>query len=346
MQNPNSRRKEEHLRICLEKQVEASGLATGFERVRLLHRALPELSLEEIDTSVELAGKVLAVPFVISAMTGGTPEAAAINRNLAAAAQEVGAAMIVGSQRAAIEQPDLAASYQVRDVAPGILLFANLGAVQLNYGYTVSDCRRAVEMIGADGLALHLNPLQECLQPEGNRDFRNLKEKIGTVVRELGYPVLVKEVGWGISGEVALELWDAGVRLLDVAGAGGTCWSEVEAYRAQTASARRMARAFRSWGIPTAEAVSSVLEATPEMTVIASGGIRSGVDVAKAIALGATAAGLALPLLAPACRSAAAVVDRLRLLQQELRVAMFCTGSRDLKSLRRALWSSSFQARS
>ncbi|MGQ9552798.1 MAG: type 2 isopentenyl-diphosphate Delta-isomerase [Anaerolineae bacterium] len=330
-------RKSDHIRICLESDVQGRGISTGFEQVRLLHQALPEMSLSDVDTGTTLAGHALRSPFLVSAMTGGTPEASAINRNLAIAAQELGIAMVVGSQRPAIEDPDLIPTYQVRAFAPDVLLFANLGAVQLNAGFGLDECRRAVEMIEADGLVLHLNPLQECLQPEGDRNFRGLADKIAQVVKRVGVPVMVKEVGWGISARVARLLYDAGIRIVDVAGAGGTSWSEVESRRAPNASAGRVAAAFADWGIPTSEAIANVLTVSRDFAVIASGGVRTGVDAAKAIALGATAVGIALPLLAPACQDEAAVVELLQEFEQQLRIAMFCSSSRTLKDLPSAL---------
>ena len=333
----NAERKADHLRICLEENVQARGVSAGFERYRLIHQALPELSYSEIDPSASLAGKRLRSPLVVSAMTGGTDEAEAINRNLAIAAEQLGLAMVVGSQRPAIEDPALARTYQVRHHAPSIPLFANLGAVQLAAGYGVDQCRHAVEMIGADGLVLHLNPLQECLQPGGDRDFRGLAEAIARIAAALPVPVMVKEVGWGISERVAGLLLAAGVRMVDVAGAGGTSWSEVEGFRAEADSDRRVAGAFLDWGIPTCDAIGNVRRASAEAFIVASGGVRTGVDVAKAIALGASGAGLALPLLAPACESAEAVIQRLGEIDRQLRIAMLCTGSRALADLPQAL---------
>jgi len=335
MKSRHSRRKEEHLQIALEEDVSFRYPSTGLEEYSLLHCALPEMSLEEVDTSTALLGRKLGIPVLISAMTGGTASAKVINRNLALAAQEAGAGMVVGSQRAAIEEPDLAHTYQVRDVAPDILLLANLGAVQLNYGYGVEECRRAVEMIGADGLVLHLNPLQECLQFDGNTDFRGLLAKIEALCRQLPCPVVVKEVGWGISEEVARLLAEAGVAAIDVAGAGGTSWSEVEKHRAPTASARRIAGSFATWGIPTAQAIQMARRGAPQTPIIASGGIHTGVEAAKAIALGADAVGIGRPLLKLAVVSAEAVAQRLAEIGQELRIAMFCTGARNLAALRR-----------
>ncbi|MBC7316403.1 MAG: type 2 isopentenyl-diphosphate Delta-isomerase, partial [Chloroflexi bacterium] len=228
-----SKRKSEHLKICLEKDV-SSAVTTGLERYRLIHEALPEISLAEVDLSVEFLGRRLQAPLLISAMTGGAAEAREINRRLARAAQEFGLAMALGSQRAALENPALMSTYHVRDVAPDILLLANIGAVQLNEGYDVEMCRRAVESVGADALVLHLNPLQEALQPEGDTNFRGLAAKIETLCQILSVPVLVKEVGYGLSLKTAQRLHQAGVWGLDIAGAGGTSWSKVEAYRARS----------------------------------------------------------------------------------------------------------------
>ncbi|MCD6289681.1 MAG: type 2 isopentenyl-diphosphate Delta-isomerase [Anaerolineae bacterium] len=332
--NVHEQRKVDHIRINLEKDVQFPRVTTGLERYRLVHVALPELDLETIDTSVTLLGKRLSVPVLISSMTGGTAEAARINRNLAYAAQARGLAMGVGSQRAGLELPDMASTFRVRDMAPDILLLANLGVIQLNYGYTVDDCRRAVEMIEADALVLHLNPLQEALQPDGNWNWTGLLSRIEDVCQKLSVPVVVKEVGWGISGELARRLVDAGVAAVDVAGAGGTSWSQVEMHRASTEARRRLAAAFADWGIPTAEALISVRRSVPEVPVIASGGIRTGIDVAKCLALGADAVGVAAPLLRAAARSVEAVVEEIDVMVSELRVAMFCTGAGDVAALR------------
>jgi isopentenyl-diphosphate delta-isomerase len=267
-------------------------------------------------------------------MTGGVSQARDINRNLAVAAQKMGLAMGLGSQRLAIEQPDAEEFFRVRDVAPDILLFANLGAVQLNYGYGVEECLRAVEMVGADALFLHLNPLQEAIQPEGNVNFDGLAGRIAEVCKSLSVPVVVKEVGWGISGEVARILANAGVAAIDVAGAGGTSWSEVERHRTASAARRRVAGAFAGWGIGTAESLVEVRRAVPDIPVFASGGIHTGIEVAKAIALGASLVGLASSLLRVAVESAAAVEDELRVLVDELKITMFCSGAGTLDALR------------
>ncbi|MDP2602736.1 MAG: type 2 isopentenyl-diphosphate Delta-isomerase [Deltaproteobacteria bacterium] len=329
------KRKKEHLELCLDTGSVTGPSSTGLDWYRFTHNALPELNIDEIDLGTSFLGKKLKAPLLISSMTGGFDLARKVNRNLAAAAQELGIAMGVGSQRVAIEEPSVADSFQVRDLAPDILLLANLGAVQLNYGYGIDQCRRAVEMIGADGLILHLNVLQEAVQPEGNRNFKGLTEKIAAVCQELEVPVVAKEVGSGISVDVALRLARAGVRAIDVAGKGGTSWYAVEATRA--AKAGKVAdAAFADWGIPTEEALVTVRKALPEMELVASGGIRTGVDIAKAIALGANIAALGQPLLAPALESPGMVVNFIGGILNELRIAMLCVGAGDLAALRSA----------
>jgi len=329
---PTSSRKADHLRINLEEEVR-SGLATGLERYRFTHQALPELNLEEIDLRVGLFGKTLGAPILISSMTGGTGQAGQINRRLAAAAQETGVAMGLGSQRAALEHPETQATFQVRDVAPDILLFANLGAIQLNYGYGVEHCRRAVEMVAADALILHLNPLQEAVQPEGDTRFLGLIEKIAAVCKNLPVPVIVKEVGWGISGQAARLLVEAGVSAIDVAGAGGTSWTQVEMHRAASDSQARLAAAFVDWGIPTAESILQVRRACPKIPIFASGGVRTGLDIAKSIALGAVLGGMAGPFLKAASLSTGAVVQAILEVRREIQVTMFAAGAGNLQDL-------------
>ncbi len=329
----HDRRKADHIRINLEENVQFPSLTNGFEHYRLLHCALPELDLMAIDLGVELLGKRLRLPLIISSMTGGTEAAGAINRNLDKGAQASGIAMGIGSQRTALEQAETANTFRVRSVAPDILLFANLGAVQLNYGYSVDQCRRAVEMVEADALILHLNPLQEALQSDGDWNWAGLLGKIALVCRAVGVPVVAKEVGWGISETTARRLADAGVSAIDVAGSGGTSWSEVEYHRAPTESLRRLARAFADWGIPTAEALEMAKHGAPDLTVIASGGIRDGIEAAKALALGAAAAGVASPFLKAAAASAEEVIAAIDQFAAELRVAMFCAGAGSVAAL-------------
>jgi isopentenyl-diphosphate delta-isomerase len=332
----HQQRKTDHIRINLEEDVSFQHVAAGFEQYRLVHCALPEFDMEDVDTSSELLSKRLAAPFFISSMTGGTPEASEINQRLALAAQETGIGMGVGSQRAAIEDPSLAGTYRVRHVAPDILLMANLGAIQLNYGYDVDTCRRAVEMIEADALILHLNSLQEALQPEGQTQFGGLLAKIEQVCTSLEAPVVVKEVGWGISEHVASQLADAGVAAIDVAGAGGISWSQVEMHRARSERQRQVAAAFSDWGIPTAESLTAARQGAPTLPIIASGGVRDGIQIAKAIALGASACGIAGDFLRAASESAEAALDLVTVLVTQLRVAMFAAGVIDIEGLRKA----------
>jgi len=327
-----SRRKRDHLRINLQEDV-GHATSTGLEAYRFTHQALPELNLEDVDLGVNFLGHRLHAPLLISSMTGGTAEAKQVNARLAQAAQEAQIAMGLGSLRAALKAPKLAETYQIRPWAPDILLLANLGAVQLNYGYDASHCLRAVELVEADGLILHLNPLQEALQPEGDTRWAGLLAKIEAVCRALPVPVIAKEVGWGLSAQATRQLADAGVAAIDVAGAGGTSWSQVEMYRANDEISRRVASHFREWGIPTAESLLTARQAAPELPVIASGGLRHGLDMAKAIALGATLAGLAGPFLQAAMDSTRAVMDLTQELTRTLRIAMFCVGARNIATL-------------
>lgn len=320
-------RKAEHIALALEERMQMG--VHWFERWRFEHDALPELDLAEVDTRTRFLDRELAAPLLVSCMTGGTDEAERINRNLAAGAERAGVAVGIGSQRKALEDRSMRSTFQVRDVAPSVPLLANLGAVQLNYGYGVDECRAAVEMIEADALVLHLNPLQEALQPEGDVNFSGLLPKMAAVVEALEVPVIVKEIGMGLSGEVGRRLVDIGVRILDTAGTGGTSWARIEASRADD---RDIGELFADWGVPTPESIRA-LAALPDVTVIGSGGIRSGVDVAKAIAMGAHLGGLAHPFLAAAIESADAVAARVERTVRELRIAMFCAGAGDLAAL-------------
>jgi len=330
-----SSRKADHIRINLDEDVR-SALTSGLERYRFIHQALPELNLDEVDLSQNLFGRSLRAPILISSMTGGTDQSGRINLVLAEAAQATGIAMGLGSQRAAIEQPELAPTFRVRQVAPDILLFANLGAIQLNYKYGVDQCVRAVEMIEADGLILHLNALQEAVQPEGNTLFAGLLSKIEAICKALPVPVIVKEVGWGISTRAAHLLGVAGVAAIDVAGAGGTSWSQVEMHRAETESQARLAAAIIDWGIPTADSIEMVRSAAPDVLVFASGGIRTGVDIAKCIALGASLGGMASPFLKAAVQSLDRTVETILELRREIQVCMFAVGAGNLNALNKS----------
>lgn len=327
-ERPGRDRKREHIDLALEKRMQVDH--RHFHDYRFDHVALPEIARDDVDVSTEFLGKHLQAPLLVSCMTGGTELAARINRNLAIAAEETQVPLGVGSQRKAIEDSAQAETFQVRDVAPTIPLLANLGAVQLNYGYGVDECRRTVEMIDADALVLHLNPLQEAIQPEGQTDFSDLAEKIERLVPALDVPVIVKEVGAGISARVARTLREAGVSIVDTAGVGGTSWARIEAARAEDLEIGEL---FADWGIPTPESILQVAS-VEGLFVIGSGGVRSGIDVAKAIALGAGLVGMAAPFLEAAVESSEAVASRLGRTIEELKTAMFCLGVENLAELR------------
>jgi isopentenyl-diphosphate delta-isomerase len=332
---PITERKDDHIKINLEQDVR-SALTTGLEKLSFVHEALPELNLDEVDTSLSLFGKKLQAPILVSSMTGGTEDAANINMRLAEAAQATGIAMGLGSQRAAIERPDLAITFQVRRVAPDILLFANLGAVQLNYGYALEHCQRAVDMIEADALILHLNALQEAVQAGGDTNWKGLAKKIEEISKKLEVPVIVKEVGWGISERSARMLADCGVAAIDVAGAGGTSWSQVEMHRAPDDYIRELAATFTGWGIPTAESIRAVRRALPGMTIFASGGIRDGLDIAKCVALGAALGGMAGNFLKAAAVSKERAASLMKLTRRQIQVSMFAAGIGSLQELAKA----------
>ncbi|HEY9907322.1 MAG TPA: type 2 isopentenyl-diphosphate Delta-isomerase [Thermosynechococcaceae cyanobacterium] len=326
-------RKADHIRICLEADVQ-SRQTTGLEHYRFTHCCLPELDYDEIDRTTQFLGKPLSAPVLISSMTGGTEQAKLINHRLAEVAQQYGLAMGVGSQRVAVENPTVAQTFAVRSIAPDIPLFANLGAVQLNDRYGLEECRRIVDLLEADALILHLNPLQECVQTRGDRNFRGLLEQIGQLCKQLPVPVIAKEVGNGISASIAQKLIDVGVAAIDVAGAGGTSWARVESERAQDARQRRLGQTFADWGIPTAESITQIREAGISAPLIASGGLRNGLDVVKTIALGADLAGLALPFLQAANESEAALQELVEILLAEISTAMLCAGCQNLQALR------------
>jgi isopentenyl-diphosphate delta-isomerase len=334
-ESQTGRRKRDHLHINLNQDI-AHQMDTGLEQYRFAHQALPELDLAHVDPGISFLGHSLRLPLLISSMTGGTAEAKDINIRLAEAAQAAGIAMGLGSLRAAIDTPQLADTFRVRAWAPDIALFANLGAVQLNYGYNSDHCLRAIALVEADGLILHLNALQEALQCEGNTRWSQLLPKIEAVCRALPVPVIAKEVGWGISGETARKLADVGVAAIDVAGAGGTSWSQVEMHRATDKVSRRVAAHFRGWGISTVESLLAAQKAAPDLPIIASGGLRHGLDVAKVMALGASLAGLAGPFLRAAVVSSEAVADLIEEISRTLRIAMFATGSKNIVALRSA----------
>jgi isopentenyl-diphosphate delta-isomerase len=323
-------RKAEHIRLALDERMQLG--RSVFEEWAFEHRALPDVDFAAIDTSAPFLGKRLRAPLVISCMTGGTGQATAINRNLAAAAERTGIAFGVGSQRKALEDPAQAASFRVRDVAPAAPILANLGAVQLNYGFGIDECRAAVDMIQADALVFHLNPLQEAIQPEGQRNFAGLLPKMAAVARRLPVPVIVKEIGCGLSGADGRALAAAGLTILDTAGLGGTSWARIEGHRASDVD---LGERFSGWGTPTPDSIRELRE-IPGLTIIGSGGLRDGVDAAKAIALGADLAGMAYPFLQAAAESAEKVVARIERIVLELKICMFCVGAASIANLRRA----------
>ena len=329
-------RKARHLDVCLDDDVESS-LDAGWAAVRLRHDALPEIALADVDCRARFLDFRLAAPILISSMTGGTERAREINHRLAEAAGAAGIALGLGSGRALIENPNLRDTFDVRDAAPNVTLFANIGAVSLNYGITIDDIRRLIADLRCDGLFVHLNPLQEALQPTGDTNFRGLLTKIGALCAALDVPVIAKSVGSGISSVTAARLLDAGVVAIDASAAGGTSWARVEGKRSGDDRREALAETFADWGTPTADSVRELRERFPGLPLIASGGVRTGVDIAKAIALGADLCGLALPFLEAASISEEAVAELIGALVEGLRIAMFATGSARLRGLRGAL---------
>jgi isopentenyl-diphosphate delta-isomerase len=327
-------RKQDHVRICLTEESQFRTLRAGFDALYFEHQALPEIALSEVDLNTKFLGKTLSAPILVSSMTGGPEMGATINRHLAQGVEAAGLALGVGSQRIAIEHPEASRSFEVRLYAPNALLFANLGAVQLNCGYGLEEAERAVEMIGADALFLHLNPLQEAIQEGGDTDFRGLTERIGALAKVLPFPVLVKECGAGIGPDAMEALVARGVAAVDVSGAGGTSWAQVEGLRAESEIHRALGETFRDWGVPTTVLITAGRRRCPDATIIASGGIRSGLDAAKALALGADLVSIAKPVLAAALESGEAVEKVLSRFKRELQVALFCVGARNPAELR------------
>jgi len=328
------KRKSEHIRISLEEEIEVGD--NGFGDISLIHNSLPELDFSKIELSTEFLGKKLDYPIIIEAMTGGNDEARKINKSLAKVAEDMNIGIGVGSQRPALEKGSVADSFSVvKDFAPTALKIGNLGAVQLNYGVGLEDCKKAIEMIDADALAFHLNPLQEMIQPEGDSDFSDLLEKIEDICSKLKKPVIVKEVGCGLSKYVAEKLFTAGVSCIDVGGYGGTSWGLIEGKRTSPKSPQaRLAQTFSGWGIPTAISLLEVGEL--DIPKIASGGIRNGIEAAKSIAMGADVVGMALPLLRALNKGGEkAVKATLEDFVFELKTAMFLIGARDVACLKR-----------
>ncbi len=323
------RRKAEHIRICLEKKAQAKTVTAGFDDIKFVHRALPEINRDDINLSTSFLKKTFSAPFIVGAMTGGTEEAIEINQNIAVAVEHLGLGMGLGSQRAVIENYSLEKTYSVaRKAAPNAFLIANIGGIQLVRGYGVNEVKKIVEMIDADAVAIHLNALQEAIQPEGQTTFKGVLSKIGEVASRLDKPVIVKETGAGISAEDAEMLKNVGVAAIDVGGVGGTSFAAVEYYRGEKA----LGEAFWDWGIPTVASVVEVVQST-KLPVIASGGVRTGIDIAKALTLGANLASIIQPVLETAVKGSKETEHFLSELINELRNVLFLVGAKNIAGL-------------
>ena len=324
MSDPTNNRKLEHIRV-IEHDAQVDRQKRYFDSMLLKHRALPELDIKSVDPSTTFMGKNLSFPLLISSMTGGEDKTVQlINKNLALAAEETKVAMGVGSQRVMFTHPDAHTSFALREHAPNTLLFGNIGGVQLNEGFAIDECKRAVEVLGADALYFHLNPLQEAVQPEGDTNFSSLITKIGTVAEALNVPVILKEVGSGFSDTDAQLAIEAGIKIIDVAGSGGTSWSRIEHHRQK--DDHDLGVVFQDWGIPTPVSLKLLSPYKDELTLIASGGIRSGIDMVKSIVLGASLAGMASPFLKPAMESPEKVIEVIEAIKRECITAMFLMG--------------------
>ena len=326
-------RKVQHIEICAHQNVEASDIYTGFSELSFVPEALPEFNFSNLDTSIEFLGRRFNAPILITGMTGGIERGAEINNRLALAAQEFGIPMGVGSQRVALENKAYCDIFDVKKTAPDIFLIGNIGGAQLLQGNPVDLCRQAVEMVGADALAIHLNVLQECLQVEGDRDFSGMLEAIGEVAADLGVPVMVKEVGCGISPATAAKLWQVGVHAIDVGGKGGTSWGYIEGLRSSSEETKELAQLFRDWGVPTAYTLAALKKAGAPGELVATGGIRDGLMIAKAVALGAKACGVGLPLMRAALKGEDEPKLVLKSLLRGLQVTMMASGASDLNQL-------------
>ena len=332
MAKETGKRKEDHIRICLGDKAQARNATSGFEDVQLVHRALPEVNKAKISLSTTFLGKKFSAPIIVGAMTGGTEQATQINSSIAQAVEKLGLGMGVGSQRAAIEDVKLEETYTItRKMAPNAFLIANIGGVQLVHGYGLKEVRKVIEMIDADAVAVHLNALQEAVQPEGQTNFKGVLAKIAEIAGALDTPVIVKETGAGISAEDAKALEDAGVKAIDVGGVGGTSFAAVE-YHRTSAKENLSGEAFWDWGIPTAVSLIETVQ-TVKLPVIASGGLRSGTDVAKALALNATLASISQPILQAAVVGTKETEEKLSCLIEELRNAMFLVGAEKIADL-------------
>lgn len=327
-------RKTEHIQV-IENDAEVDRNKSYFDAIRLRHRALPQIALSQVDPSCRFLGKKLSFPLLISSMTGGDDDTLRnINRNLALAAEATGVAMAVGSQRVMFSHPAARSSFELRQYAPSTLLMANIGAVQLNYGFSTEQAQAAIECLQADALYLHLNPLQEAVQPEGDTDFSNLDQRIAELVVAVDRPVILKEVGAGLAPE-DIELGLAcGVEYFDLAGCGGTSWSRIEHHRRQSPAERPLGLLFQDWGIPTPQALRLAQPYRNRAQFIASGGLRSGIDMVKSVILGGSLCGMAVPFLKPAMDSPEAVIATIEQIKHEFVTAMFLLGIPDVDGLR------------
>ncbi len=328
-----NQRKMEHLRIAVEGDG-VDRMKSYFDAIHLNHRALPEIDLKEVDTSTSFLGKPLSFPLVLSSMTGGTQEEIIqINQHLAIAAEKTGVAMAVGSQRVLFSSPSARASFDLRPMAPHAVLIGNMGAVQLNYGFGIEECRACVEVLKADALYLHLNAVQEAVQPEGNTNFAGLAEKIGAIVSALEVPVIIKEVGAGLGREDVQRLIAQGVKYIDIAGTGGTSWSRIEHFRHKEESGAELGRLFQDWGHPTPLALRQISDLRTQVTLLGSGGIRTGIDMVKAMILGASLCGIARPFLTSAKASPEAVITHIEQLKREFTTTLFLLGIKKVSDL-------------
>ncbi|MCT1902766.1 type 2 isopentenyl-diphosphate Delta-isomerase [Oceanobacillus sojae] len=334
MEKGINQRKTEHIRLCLEGEVEGVNKSTGLEGIHFLHNALPEIDFADISLATSFLNKALQAPFLVSSMTGGSELATTINQNLALAAEQKGWALAIGSTRAFLESDQHKESFLIRQQAPTVPLIVNIGAVQLNYGYGAEECQRIIDKTEADSIVLHLNSLQEAVQDGGDLNFKDLLPKIEQVCKQVNAPVGVKEVGFGIDGEAAKRLYNAGIAYIDVAGAGGTSWSQVEKLRSKDPLKKAAAEAFNNWGNPTKDCLVSVRSQLPDSPLVASGGMKTGVDAAKAITIGADIIGYARHLLQAATESAEAVVQTMEQLELELKMTMFGIGAVNLDELK------------
>ncbi|MDR1361622.1 MAG: type 2 isopentenyl-diphosphate Delta-isomerase [Holosporaceae bacterium] len=334
MQNKISNRKDEHLSIVLAEQVSDDRSGSSFDNYTFVHNALPEIDFANVDTSLKFLGRKMNLPIMISPITGGSERSKKINRALSELANDFKIGFAVGSQRGALTDKDLEVTYKIRQYAPDILVFANFGAVQLNYGFSLDECRRAIDMIDADALVLHLNPLHEIFQMEGNTNFSGLLKKIEHICAKLDAPVVIKEVGYGISAELAKKLADVGVYAVDIAGSGSISWGDVEGKKSNDIVKNSVSKVFAHWGNSTAQCLEEIAKNVKNIKIIASGGIKNGIDMAKSIAMGAEFCGNASEFLRRVVLSRSESEIFVESLALELKAAMFCLGCKNIAELR------------